>query len=165
MPFERLMKGGIKMDYPDDEYTDEEEAQEVMDEQREQWEDAYGTYPQAKRQESLFSLFKDTWRALDSSKIANIDKNEIGDLGISVRDSQRIALLARLLHHDDFAKYFANIGEITLATSMSRKGWFTELFVTSKKFAQKGVIENLQGKQPQKKKWTIFGKPQEPAAN
>lgn len=145
------------MDYPDDNYSEEEEWQDnFVDEQREQWEEAGGNYPQAKRPDSLFSLFKNVWSTKDSSKVANLDKTELGDLGMSVRDCQRIALLSELLHHKKFAKYFAEQGEITLATSMSKKGWFVELFVTSKKFAHKGTLGNLvQNKKP---KWRLFGK-------
>jgi len=154
------------MNYPDDlegereEYTDAEEYQDnVIDEQRDQWEDATGmNYPVEKKSESLFGLFKDVWRTVDSSKIGYLDKEELGDLGISVRDSQRIALLSNLLHHKKFARYFDNMGEITLATSMSKKGWFVELFVTSKKFAQKGMNLPPQSGAKKKSKWKLFGK-------
>jgi len=155
------------VDYPDDfereEYTDAEEYQDnVIDEQRDQWEEAAGmNYPVAKKQESLFALFKDVWRTIDSSKVGYLDKEELGDLGISVRDSQRIALLSNLLHHTKFARYFDNTGEITLATSMSKKGWFVELFVTSKKFAQKGMQQPPHSGAKKKQKWKIFGKAQE----
>lgn len=155
------------MENPDDfqEYTDEEEFKDnVVDEQREQWEEAAGMdYPAAKKPESLFSLFSNVWRTKDSSKVANLNTEEIGDLGISVRDCQRIALIAKLLHHQKFAKYFSDQGEITLSTSMSKKGWFVEMFVTSKKFAQKGNIENLAGGQPKKQKWRIFSQKEETA--
>src|SRR4030067_235365 len=115
-------------DYPEN-YTDEEEYQDnYLEEQREAWDEAGGSYPVAKKPESLFGLFKDVWRTKDSSKIANLEKDELGDLGISVRDAQRIALLSELLHHSKFAEYFLDQGEIILSTSMSRKGWFTELF-------------------------------------
>ena len=51
-----------------------------------------GAYPQQKKSESQFSLFKDVWRTKDSTKVANIDpKTELGDLGLSVRHIQKIA--------------------------------------------------------------------------
>lgn len=148
------------MDYPEEnqEYTDQEEWQDnYIDEQRDMWDESYGNYPQAKKPESLFSLFKRVWRTNDSTKVANLDKTELGDLGISVRDCQRIALLSKALHHQRFAKYFADQGEVTLSTSMSKKGWFVELFVTSKKFAHKGNLGNLQQNKP-KERWRLFGK-------
>ena len=148
-------------DYPE-EYTDEEEWQDnFTEEQREAYEESGGSYPQAKKPESLFSLFNNVWRSKDSSKVANLDKDELGQLNISVRDCQRIALLSKVLHHENFAKYFKDQAEIVLATSMSKKGWLAELFVTSKKFAHKGNINNLNQQPPQQPKWKIFGKPQQ----
>jgi hypothetical protein len=95
-----------------------------------------------------------------SLKAYSLDGRELGDLGISVRDCQRISLLAKLLHHEEFAKYFMGTGEITLSTAMSKKGWFVELFVTSKKAAFRGsLVNNLN---PPKQKWRIFGGKQPP---
>lgn len=145
-------------DYPQEAYSDEEEWNDnYVEEQRDLWEDStQGNYPSARKPDSLFTLFKNVWRTNDSSKVGNLEKGELGDLNISVRDCQNIALIANLLHHKKFARYFLNQGEITLATSMSRKGWFVELFVTSKKFAHKGTVNNLKQNQPEK--WRIFGK-------
>lgn len=151
-------------DYPDEvvqsDYSDQEELQDnYLDEQRELWEEQTGgNYPAARKPESLFSLFKSVWRTHDSTKVANLDKTELGDLGISVRDAQNIAFFAGFLGHKGVKKYFGQVGEITLSTSMSKKGWFPELFVTSKKFAHKGNLGNLQG--PQHQKWRIFGSKQ-----
>jgi hypothetical protein len=140
------------MDYPDDTsveetpYSEEEEAKDnYFDEQREVWEEQTGSnLPGARKPESLFSLFKDVWRNTNSSKVSNLDGRELGDLGISVRDCQRISLLAKLLHHEEFAKYFMGTGEITLSTAMSKKGW---------------LVNNLN---PPKQKWRIFGGKQPP---
>ena len=154
------------MENPDDlnkeGYGEQEEWQDnFLDEQRDQWEESTGMdYPSSKKSDSLFTLFKDVWKHTDSSKVANLKPEELGDLGISVRDCQRIALLSELLHHNKLAEYFLDQGEVTLSTSMSRAGWFAELFVTSKKFAHKGNIQNLRGSQ-QPKKWRLFGKNQE----
>lgn len=151
-------------DYPEGEYSDEEEWQDnYQEEQREAWEEGQnestgGNYPVAKKPDTLFSLFKDVWRTIDSSKVSNLDKDEIGSLNISVRDCQRIALLSTLLKHKKFAGYFDQQGEIILSTAMSKKGWFVELFVTSKKFAHKGNLGNLV---QQNQKWRIFGKDQQ----
>lgn len=150
------------MDYPDEEYSDQEEYQDnVLEEQRERWEEETGgNYPAARRSESLFSLFRRVWRTPDSSKVANLEKGEIGDLGISVRDAQNISKFAAFLGHNGVRDYFRKIAEITLATSMSRKGWFVELFVTSKKFAHKGATPPQF--QQQGKKWRIFAPKETP---
>lgn len=160
-------------DYPNadeanqNEYTDEEEYQDnYLDELRDSYDnEGGGNYPATKKPESLFSLFKDTWRSKDSTKVANIDpKQELGDLGLSVRHMQKISYAAKLLNESDVSGYFSGLGEITLATSMSKKGWFTELFVSTKKFAQKGNIGNLAGDQAKKKSgWRLFGGKKETA--
>lgn len=150
----------VDEEYPEDSYDSQEELQDnFLDEQREAWEEAAGmNYPSARKPDSLFTLFKEVWRNNNSSKVANLDKTELGDLGISVRDCQDIAALARFLHHRKFAQYFSGTGEITLATSMAKKGWFTELFVTSKKFAHKGALGS--NKSTEKQKWRLFSKNQ-----
>lgn len=146
-----------------DEYPEEIEDN-YIEEQRELWEEQTGmNYPSQRKPDSLFTLFKDVWRTSNSSKVGNLDARELGDLGISVRDCQRIALLAKTLHHDDFATYFQKQGEITLATSMSKKGWFVELFITSKKEARKGNLGNLKG--TPKPKWRLFGGNKQPTPN
>lgn len=146
------------VEYPSVEYSDEEEYNDnVLDEQRDQWDESYGNYPASKKSESLYSLFNKVWKTNDSSKVANLTKFEIGDLGLSVRECQNISWFSNYLGHKGVSTYFSKMGEITLATSMSRNGWFVELFVTSKKFAQKS--SKLSGtNQPTKGKWSLFGR-------
>lgn len=162
------------MDYPDDTYveetpySEEEEAKDnFFDEQRELWEEQTGAnLPGGRKPESLFSLFKDVWRTTNSTKVGNLDQRELGDIEFSVRSCLNIGLLARLLHHKAFAQYFDGKAEIVTASSMSKKGWFVELFVTSKKAAYRGsLVNNLNP--PKKSKWRIFGKEptQQPAAS
>ena len=148
-------------DNPDEitkEYTDQEEySDNFLNEQREQWDEAGGNYPMAKKPDSLFTLFKNVWRTYDSSKVANLDIKELGVLGLDVRHAQEIAYFGKLLGHQEIEDYFGKVAEITLATSMSKKGWFVELFVTSKKFAHKGLMgSNLPS--VKKQKWRIFGR-------
>lgn len=138
-------------------YSDQEEFQDnYQDEQRDLWDEQYGNYPVAKKPESLFGLFKDVWRTEDSTKVGNLEARELGEPNYSVRDAHRIALLSDLLKHKTFGKYFRGLGEITLGTSMSKKGWFVELFVSTKKFAHKGT-NNLPQNVPQKQGWRLFG--------
>ena len=149
------------MEYPDDVYTDEEEYQDnVAGPQREIQEsqiDEYG-FPQAKKNDNLFTLFKDVIAIRDSSKVSNLNPRELGDLSISVRDCQQIALLGDIFGHKKFAEFYGDRGEITLATSSSKKGWLVELFVTSKKFAAKSSTASSEGITSKKKKWSLFGK-------
>ena len=111
--------------------------------------------------EYLYSLFCKVLTIKDSSKVANLDKNEIGMLDMSVRDMQRIALVAKTLGHTGFANWMNSQAQIVLRTSSSKKGWFTELFVTAKKFSSKekrmGMPE-IGTQQPEQKKgfWNRF---------
>jgi hypothetical protein len=151
-------------DYPNDEYSDEEEWQDnFLEEQRDAWDESGGAYPIQKKPDSLFSLFNNVWKSKDSTKVANIEpKLELGDLGISVRQCKKIAYASDILNESDVKNWFGQLGEITLSTSMSKKGWFTELFVSTKKFAQKGNIDNFKGAEGNKK-WRLFGGKKETA--
>lgn len=137
-------------------YLDQEDYAEQQDTNEDNaWEQAQ--VPTQKRNESLFGLFQKVWKAEDSSKVANLDKYELGRLDFSVRDSQYLALLGTLLHHDKFATFFKSSGEILCKTSASKKGWFAELFISQKKFTQRAAaVSGVAGQAQQKQKWSLF---------
>jgi hypothetical protein len=110
----------------------------------------------------VYALFKEVLDMPDTKKVANLDKTELGNLDLSVRGALSIHLLGETFHHPTFAKFFANQAEIINATSMSKKGWFPELFVTSKKFAQRDTSSSVNLPQTQKSKWGIFSNNQQP---
>jgi hypothetical protein len=117
-------------------------------------------YSEPKPVGGLYALFQDILDKKDSTKVSNIDpKTELGDLGISIRDCKRVALIGNTFHHPKFAAFFNNQALIVSDTAMSKKGWFQELFISSKKFAEKSSSQNLNLPQPQqtKKKFSIFG--------
>lgn len=117
-------------------------------------------YSEQKPIVSLYTLFQDVLDKPSSIKVSNIDpKTELGDLGISVRDCMRIGLIGDTFHHPKFAKFFLAQANIITDSAMSKKGWFTELFITSKKFAEKSSSQNLNLPQPQpvRKKFSLFG--------
>ena len=122
------------------------------------WEQAQ--VPYQKKTESLFSLFQRVWKTEDSSKVANLNNPELGRLDFSVRDTQYLALLGDLLHHHKFASFFRQSGEIILKTSASKKGWFTELFVSQKKYTQRAASVSVPGQQQSqgKSRWSLFAK-------
>jgi uncharacterized protein (DUF2342 family) len=143
------------------EETDWNEFQEEQrDRQEEVWDEMDnmgGQYPQSQKSESLFSLFKDVWKTRDSTKVANLNpKTELGDLGLSVRQCQKIAFAAKILNEEQVNKYFSQLGEITLATSMSKNGWFPELFVSTKKFAHKSNNAANFDSANKKSGWRLF---------
>lgn len=148
-----------------EQFLDSEDMQDAADLSGDQqdsydqarWEEhAEAQVPFQKRPESLFGLFTKVWKAPDSSKVANLDKWEMGKISMSVRDAQYLSLLGSTLHHPGFSGFFRNVGEITLKTSASKKGWFTELFVSQKKFTAR-TAQTAASPQEEKKKWSLLG--------
>lgn len=154
------------------ENEDISDQQERMEDQSDDVESAeWADIPQKRKQDSLYTLFNKVWKSPDSSKVANLHPSELGKQPLmTVRDAQYLSLLGVTLKHPKFAKFFKSTGEITLSTSASKKGWFTELFVSQKKFTTRAAGSfGPQDTSSQKKKWSLFGggektsEPQQPA--
>jgi hypothetical protein len=116
--------------------------------------------PQFSQKDDLFSLFWKVVKIKDSSKVGYLDKTELGQLDISVRDCQRIAEIARTLNKTGFAKFFDKQAEIILATSSSKDGFLPNLFVSQKKFSTKAKADNSANfhKGEVQKKKGLFGR-------
>lgn len=130
------------MDYDDPQLAiyaqlDREEYMEKTedDEDNSQW--LQDQTPQQKKPDSMFNLFRDSWKSKDSTKLANLNSQELGSISISVRGCQHLASLGNTFGHPKFAAFFKYQGEITCASSHAKKGWFQELFVTNKKYSQR----------------------------
>lgn len=121
-------------DEQDAEIDEEFGLEDNKEKNEEVYEDPSPMYGQ---KDDLYSLFWKVINKNDSSKIGNLTKGEIGDLGITVRDCQRIALLATSFGKPGVAKFFTKQGEITLSTSSSRDGSLINLFVSQHKFSTK----------------------------
>jgi len=143
-------------EYPEGEY-DEEYPEGSEGYEDDDWEGEVGgstTTPLG----GLYGLFKYTLKKPDSKRVSNLTNEELGSWNLSLRDCERIALIAETFHHPGVAKFFIKQSRIISDTAMSRKGWLTELFITSKKFASResgSTISNL----PQlskKSKWRVF---------
>jgi len=138
-------------------YGDQTDSMEDQGDQAESLE--WAEVPARRKQDSLYTLFQKVWKTPNSSKVANLSFTELGRPVITVRDAQYLALLAVTFKHPRFAMFFKNAAEITLSTSASKKGWFTELFVSQKKFTTKSTGFSGMGgaASSDKKKWSIFG--------
>jgi len=125
-------------------YDDDQQDQaDYMQEQ--QFGDQFGSYPDAAPKESIFTFFRHLLGIADSSKVANLDKRELGMLDLSVRNSEHLAWLGSALHNKSYEDFFMKKAEITLATSMSKKEWLPELVVSQKKFTSRAIQSmNLQ---------------------
>lgn len=120
-----------ELDEIEDQYED---AQDISEGQMDQYD--VGTYSVPKEKSDLFNLFWKVTRLMKPyrlAKVGNLTKVEIGEHGITVRDAMNLANLGDIFHHKKFAKYWQQKAMITSATSMSKNGWFTELFVSQKK--------------------------------
>lgn len=119
-------------------FSDEQQdyGEHVGEQQEEQM---FGSYQEPRKSESIFSFFKHILGIKDSSKVGNLDKRELGNLDLSVRNCENLAKLGYILNNKSFHDYFMQKAEITLATSMSKKGWLPELVVSQKRFTQRAV--------------------------
>jgi len=142
-----------------EDYTYEDEVEDYEDEEQEDsYEDQVDFQedmaPSHNKKDDLYSLFWKVIKTPDSSKVGNLNKDELGMLNISVRDLQRIYLLSLQLGHPHFGKFWLDQGEIILSTSSSKEGWLPELFVSSKterKKSRKYNIQNLQNQPTQQR--------------
>ncbi len=135
----------------------EEYGEEADEADEEEDYDGYANVPTQKQKDDLFSLFGKVWRAKDSSKVANLSNQELGMLPMSVRANQYLALLGKTFKHKDLENFFQAQAEIITSTSASKKGWFTELFVSQKKFTSKSSSRTTS--LPEKKsKWNLYNK-------
>ena len=123
----------------DQEQAYADESGDYSDYQGENQEEAqFGSYPEHQK-EGIFAFFRHLLGLKDSSKVAYLDKRELGMLDFSVRNCEYLANLGKLLHNKSYYDFFMVKAEITLATSMSKKGWLPELVVSQKKFTQRSV--------------------------
>ena len=97
---------------------------------------SYG-YPKPPSKESIFKFFRHILDLEDSSKVGNLDKAELGMPNIPVRAWQEIANYAEAENLDIVTAYLRSKGEVTLSTSMAKKGFLAQLFVTQIKKEQK----------------------------
>ena len=154
-----------EQDMSDDEYLDQEDFVDQQERGEANLEDVenmeWADVPTKRKQESLYTLFNNVWKTRDSSKVANLKEFELGKITLmTVRDSQYLGILGSTFRHRRFAQFFLVNGEILLSTSASRKGWFTELFVSQKKFTARSssnsnATQDLSN--TPKSKWNFFG--------
>lgn len=115
---------------------------------------SYGS-PSPISKDTVFKFFREILQSEDSTKVANLDSKELGNLRLSVRAYKELALYAEAEGWDKIADYFDDKAEIVARTSMSKKGFWSQLFVTQIKKEQKM-------KEPvEKKKGFLFGKKEE----
>jgi len=134
-----------------EEVTDEEIQK--LEEELKKLEDkdtSYGS-PKSAEKDSLFKFFRTILSTKDTTRIGNITAQELGISDLSVRGWKRIALYAKVEGLHIVEDYLNGQSEIITSSSMSRKGFWSQLFVTQIKAEKK-----LKEKPLEKKRW--FGK-------
>lgn len=127
--------------------TEMEELQK-MEEDLKKLESGYGS-PDPPKKEVIYKFFKEILSSRDSTKTANLSGNELGIAKIGVRHLQEIANYAEAEQLPMVADYLRDKAEIILSTSMSKKGFWSQLLVTQIKRESKAKdVEAVK-----KKKW------------
>lgn len=131
-------------------YT-EDEVDEILDQQKEDLakELSYGSpEDQASLKDSIFKFFREILRTNDSKKVGNLTDVEITNMRIYLN----LANYGDVEGMTKVSEYMRKKAEIIAATSMSRKGFLAQLFVTQIKREQK--VRS----QPAEQKGFFFGK-------
>ncbi|MFA5395266.1 MAG: hypothetical protein WC346_04530 [Methanogenium sp.] len=154
------MEGNIEeQEQFEEEYDENSQYQE--NEQQGDW-DFGGSEPAPLG--GIYGLFQKTLDRKDSLKVSNLKKEELGTWNMTVRDCKRVALIADTFHHPGVRNFFESQSRIITDSAMSRDGWFTELFVTSKRYASRdssSSVKSASSPSTKKSKWKIFSNNQE----
>ncbi len=97
---------------------------------------SYGS-PKAPEKDSQFKFFRDILRIKDTTRIGNLTAQELGLSKLGVRHYQELALYSEAEDLKDVSKYFMSRSQIITSTSMSKKGFWAQLFVTQIKSEKK----------------------------
>ncbi len=130
-----------------EEVTDEE--LKVLEEELKKLEGKDSDYgsPKSSEKDNLFKFFRTILAIKDTTRVANLTRQELGISDISVRGWKRIARYAKEEGLDVVADYFDAQSEIMTSTSMSIKGFWSQNFVTQIK--KEGKIKD----KTEKKGW------------
>ncbi|KKN11193.1 hypothetical protein LCGC14_1028970 [marine sediment metagenome] len=107
---------------------------------------SYGS-PTAAQKESLFKFYNKLLTIKDTTRIGNMTAKEIGLGRLSVRGNKSIALYAEAEGLSLVSEYFRDKANILTETSMSKKGFMSQLFFTQIK------REKKDSNKTQDKKW------------
>lgn len=105
---------------------------------------ANAQYAQPEEKVGLFHFFKHILSTKDTTKVGNLDIEELN----SVRNLQRAKLFADKMGYDLVADYLNQRSEIILGTSLSKDAALIQAAITSKK-ESKAMIKSGESK----KKW------------
>ena len=107
---------------------------------------SYGS-PKPSEKDSQFKFFRDILRIEDTTRVGNLSAQELGLTKLGVRHYQEIAAYANAEGLNIVSDYLNLKSQIISSTSMSKKGFWAELFVTMIKREKKDKPKE------EKKKW------------
>ena len=121
------------------ETTDEQLAAEIkqLEEDLKNDNSSYGS-PETKQKDSILTLFRDILHIKDTTRVGNLKDDEIGTTRLGMRAYKDLAVYAEVENLPLVSAYFHQKANNISETSMSRKGWFGNLMVTSIKKENKG---------------------------
>lgn len=134
-----------------EEVTDEEI--EKLEEELKQLEDK-DTAPKSAQKDSLFRFFREILTTKDTSRIGDLTAQELGLTKLGIRHYQEIAAYANVEGLDKVSDYLTKKSQIISATSMSKNGFWPQLFVTQ-------IRQEKKEKPKEEKKKGWFAKRQE----
>lgn len=114
----------------------------------------YGS-PEPQKKEGLFKFFREILSQKDTTRIGNLSTTELGVTRLGVRPLQELSLYADAEGLDLVADYLSDKADVLTSTSMSKKGFWSKLFVTQIKHEKKETPKEA------KKSW--LGKKEEGA--
>ena len=98
--------------------------------------DSYGS-PKPSEKDNLFKFFREILKSIDTTRIGNVGQTELGQLKLGVRHYQELSKYADAEGLDLVSQYLMCKSQIITSTSMSKKGFWAELFVTQIKKEKK----------------------------
>lgn len=115
---------------PEERLYDEEDIEQTEERLRQMEEDQDYSAGNVPEKWEIFKFLNKILESPDATKTANLSATEIGMLRHTVRRYFEVATFSRSVGLDKVADYLADKAQITLATSMSKKGFMMQLAVT-----------------------------------
>lgn len=93
--------------------------------------------PKSKDKDNQYKFFRDILTLNDTTRVGNLQNMEMGAMKLGVRHYQEIATYAKMEGLSKVHDYLMVKSQIVTATSMSKKGFWSELFMTQIKREKK----------------------------
>lgn len=84
--------------------------------------------------QNVHSFFTDIIKTADTTRVGNLDEDELGKPKLPVRTYKELELFCKDVANDnDWAEYFKKMAEVQTSTSLSKDAILIKLSVTNKK--------------------------------